>query len=130
MIDRPQNNAMTFSAYAQGAGNRQSGGLHGALATARQAGAEQAEGDRQQLPEADQRQVQKLKQRDREVRAHGRWCGNRSGKSPDRKGRKTGSGKQRRGLSIRFHAWQTPPLQHRRHGPDADYCRVTRPRHS
>jgi hypothetical protein len=70
MIDRLQNNAMTTSADAQDAGNHQSDGLQGASATARQTGAEKAEGDRRQLPEADQRQFQKLKQRDRDVRAH------------------------------------------------------------
>ena len=70
MIDRLQNNAMTTNADAQDAGNHQSDGLQGASATARQTGAEKAEGDRRQLPEADQRQFQKLKQRDREVPAH------------------------------------------------------------
>jgi len=71
MIDRLQNNSvMANSTYAQGAANRHSGGLQHGSAAARQTGTEQAGGDRQQLSENDQRQVQKLKQRDREVRAH------------------------------------------------------------
>ena len=70
MIDRLQNNAMRVTAYAQGSSNGQSGGLQDASATVRQSYAGQAEGDRLELLESAQRQVKKLKQRDREVRAH------------------------------------------------------------
>jgi hypothetical protein len=71
MIDHLPSNTMISSTFAQGEGTRQSGGLQRASSTAQQADGEQAQGGRPgELSESEERQVQKLKQRNREVRAH------------------------------------------------------------
>ncbi len=70
MIDCLQSLAPTFVSATQGMGNQQPDGLQDTSATATPSDAGQAQGDRVALSESDQQQIKKLKQRDREVRAH------------------------------------------------------------
>ena len=70
MIDRVQNHAVVSNAFARDEGTRQSGGLQRGTASPDQTDESQAQGDRLELSESEERQVRKLQKRDREVRAH------------------------------------------------------------
>ena len=70
MIDRVQSHAVIPTPFSRDEGTRQSGGLQHGSENPKQTDESQAQGDRLELSESEDRQVQKLKKRDQEVRAH------------------------------------------------------------
>lgn len=72
MIDRVQSHAVIPAPFARDEDIRQSGDLQRDSENPTQADESQSQGDRLELSESEDRQVQKLQKRDREVRAHER----------------------------------------------------------